>query len=179
MSQNTRLKDLFKRTRRPGDLVFALLFFILSISLLSQLGDQSPWNGTRNLFSQPAFWPTVSLVAMTLFAGLHLITSAMSQRIEGRWSEVWQWVRSAEYAGWFLLYVAAVPALGYLPASIIAAGLLGLRVGYRTRGKLVSLIVSAVVIVVVFRGFLQVKIPPGALYDHLPDSIRLFMLSYL
>jgi hypothetical protein len=36
-----------------------------------------------------------------------------------------------------------------------------------------------VVIVITFRGFLQVRIPAGAIYEYLPASIRVFWLTYL
>lgn len=179
MSRLKTLQDLFKRYRRPGDIVFAGSFLVFSVFLVSQLGTQSPWNGTRQIFSQPAFWPTVSLVLMTVFAALHFLSSAMSPRIEGRWTEVWQWIRAIEFAGWFLVYVYTVPLLGYLPTSIVAALMLGLRMGYRRPLHLVVLMLTASAIVVVFRGLLQVRVPAGQVYDALPDAIRLFFLTYL
>lgn len=173
------LQEMFKRYRRPGDIVFALVFFAISAFLVSQIGSQSPWNGTRNMFSQPAFWPTVSLVAMVVFAGLHLMSSAVSPRLPGRWEEVSAWLRALEYAVWFLIYVWLVPVLGYLPTTIIAALLLGLRAGYRKPAHLIGLVLTGIAIVVVFRGLLQVRIPAGAAYQYLPDSIRVFFLTYL
>lgn len=179
MSRLKTLQELFKRYRRPGDMVFAWVFFAFSVFLLSQIGSQSPWRGSRQIFSQPAFWPTVSLALMVLFSGLHLLSSILSPRIPGRWTEVWQWVRALEYAGWFLVYVIVVPLLGYLPTTIIAAVLLALRAGYRRPGQLLALAVLGVVVVIAFRGFLQVRIPAGAAYDYLPESIRIFWLTYL
>ena len=179
MSRLKTLQEMFKRYRRPGDLVYATIFFLVSPFLLSQLGTQAPWRGTRNIFAQPAFWPTVSLSAMVLFSGLHFLSSAWSERQPGRWAEVWQWFRACEYAGWFLLYVWVVPYLGYLPATIVAAIALALRAGYRSVKIMLTMVILATVIVVVFRGFLQVRIPAGALYDYLPASIRVFWLTYL
>lgn len=179
MSRLKTLQELFRRYRRPGDIVFAWVFFVLALILVSQIGAQSPWKGTRNLFSQPAFWPTVSLGLMAVFAGLHLVSSALSPRIPGRWAEVWQWVRALEFAGWFLVYVWLVPWLGYLPVTVLAALLLGLRMGYRGARPLLALMAMGAAIVVIFRGFLQVRIPAGAVYDHLPEGIRLIFLTYL
>jgi hypothetical protein len=179
MSRLKSLQEMFKRYRRPGDIVFATTFLLMSLFLLSQIESQSPWRGTRQIFSQPAFWPTVSLAAMTFFAFLHFLSSAWSLRRPGRWQEVWQWVRALEYAGWFLVYVAVVPRLGYLPTTMLAAFLLALRAGYRRPRHLVSLLVLGVVIVITFRGFLQVRIPAGAIYEYLPASIRVFWLTYL
>jgi small-conductance mechanosensitive channel len=179
MTRIKGLQELFKRYRRPGDIVFAWAFLILSVFLVSQLGTQAPWNPKAKIFSQPAFWPTVAVFSMTLFAAFHLLSSFLSTRLEGRWIEVWAWVRSLEYAGWFMAYVYIVPILGYLPTSVVAAVLLGLRAGYRSKRVLGSLALLAVVIVVVFKGFLQVKIPGGAVYEYLPSAIRSFFLTYL
>ena len=173
------LQELFKRYRRPGDLVFACLFMAFSLFLLSQLGSQTSWTPRTKLFAQPAFWPTVSIAAMTAFAALHLFSSAVSPRIPGRWKEVWQWVRSFEYAAWFMIYVLVVPLAGYLLSTIAFMTLLGLRVGYRSYRTLAWLPVIAVFIVVVFKSFLQVKVPGGEIYLYLPEGLRAFMLTYL
>lgn len=179
MSRLKTLQELFKRYRRPGDIVFASVFFAFAVSLASQIGNQSPWNGTRNIFSQPAFWPTVSLGAMVIFSGLHLLSSALSPRIAGRWTEVAQWLRAFEFAGWFLLYVFVVPYLGYLPTTVLAALILGLRMGYRSPKHLGGLVVTGALIVVTFRGLLQVRVPAGEVYQYLPDAVRVFFMTYL
>lgn len=178
MTRFKGLQELFKRYRRPGDIVFAWIFFLLGIFLISQLDTQAPWRSTGKLFAQPAFWPTVSLYFMTGFAAFHLFSSALSPRLDGRWAEIWQWVKSLEYAVWFMVYVFAVPQFGYLPCTVAAAVLLGLRSGYRSAKTLLSLAVVGVVIVVVFKALLQVKIPGGAVYEYLPTALRSFMLTY-
>ena len=179
MSRLKTLQELFQRYRRPGDIVFATVFFLISVVLLSQIDSQSPWRGSRKIFSQPAFWPTVSLSLMTVFAGLHLLSSALSPRITGRWAEVWTWVRAGEFAAWFLAYVYTVPQLGYLPTTVLTAVILGVRMGYRSLRHLGALALVGAVIVVIFRGFLQVRIPAGQAYEYLPDAIRVFFLTYL
>jgi hypothetical protein len=179
MSRLKTLQELFKRYRRPGDIVFAWALFVLAVALASQINTQSPWNGTRNMFSQPAFWPTVSLLLMVVFTGLHLLSSALSPRILGRWAEVAQWLRAVEFAGWFLLYVYVVPYLGYLPTTVLAALLLGVRMGYRSVRSLGVLVAMGTVIVVTFRGFLQVRVPAGEVYQYLPDTVRIFFMTYL
>jgi hypothetical protein len=172
------LQELFKRYRRPGDIVFAWAFLALAVFLLGQLGTQAPWKTGGKVFSQPAFWPTVSLALMAGFAALHLLSSALSPRIDGRWEEVWQWLRSFEYAGWFMACVFAVPMLGYLPCTVLFAVLLGLRTGCRSRRVMVRLTLMAIVIVLVFKAFLHVSIPGGAIYEHLPTGLRSVMLTY-
>jgi len=178
MTRFKGLQELFKRFRRPGDVVFAWLFLAFSVFLLSQLSSQAPWKSDAKIFSQPAFWPTVSVILMTFFAAINLLSSLLSARIDGRWVEVWQWIKSAEYAGWFMAYVYLVPVLGYLPITIIFALLLGYRAGYRSAKVFARLVLAAIVIVLVFKTFLQVRIPGAAIYEYLPTAIRSFMLTY-
>jgi hypothetical protein len=172
------LKGLFQRYRRPGDLVFACFFLTFSFFLLSQIMDQTEWRAGGKLFAQPRFWPAVSLSLMTLFAALHLISSACSERILGRWNEVGLWIRSLEFAGWFVVYAFVVPHAGYLPATVFFGVLLTLRMGYRGWGNVAAAAISAVVIVLLFKTFLQVKLPGGQVYEVLPEGFRQFMLTY-
>ncbi len=178
MSRVKTLQALFKRYRRPGDIVFAWLMLAVSVFLLLQIADQTTWRNGGKLFAQPRFWPAVALTGMTLFAALHLLGSALSERIEGRWQEVWLWIGSLEYAGWFIVYALAVPYSGYLPATVFFAVALGLRAGYRRVWTLLAAAFAAVVIVVLFKSLLKVNLPSGLIYDILPDGIRQFMLVY-
>lgn len=102
----------------------------------------------------------------------------MSERIDGRWQEVWIWIKSVEYAGWFIAYAALVPWSGYLPATLFFAIALTVRAGYRSPLMLGISAVAAITIVVVFKAFLQVKLPGGLTYEYLPDGLRQFMLTY-
>ncbi len=179
MTRYKGLQELFKRYRRPGDIVFAWGFLLLSVFLVTQLDTQAPWNPKAKTFSQPAFWPTVAVWAMVVFAAFHLLSSFLSTRLEGRWQEVWAWARSVEYAGWFMAYVFLVPWLGYLPMTVLFAVLLGLRAGYRSAATLGALVCLGIAIVVIFKGFLQVKIPGAAVYEYLPTALRSFFLTYL
>ena len=172
-------KSVFQRQRRPGDLVFAVFFLALSVFLLSQLGNESQWIKGTKTFAQPMFWPAVSLIGMTFFAGCHCLGAYLSAKSSGRLTETLFWVRSVEYALWFMVYVWLVPKLGYLLSTIIFANFLVLRVGYRKKNYFISATVMAVVIVVAFKGFLSVKIPGGLIYEYLPQGIRNFMLLYL
>ncbi|MDA7425020.1 tripartite tricarboxylate transporter TctB family protein [Thalassococcus lentus] len=178
MSRAKTLQSLFKRYRRPGDIVFAWIALLASVFLLSQLADQTAWRNGGKLFAQPRFWPAVSLGGMTLFAALHLVGSALSERIEGRWHEVWLWVTSLEYAGWFIAYAVAVPYAGYLPSTVLFAIALTLRAGYRRASTLIAAAVAAVVIVLLFKTMLKVNLPSGLIYESLPDGLRQIMLTY-
>ncbi len=178
MSRAKTLQSLFKRYRRPGDIVFAWVALIGSLLLLSQIAAQTEWRGGAKWPAQPRFWPAVSLTGMAGFAALHLLGSALSERIEGRWSEVRLWLSSLEYAGWFVGYAALVPIAGYLPTTVLFAMLLTFRAGYRSAAALGAAAGSAVVIVLLFKSFLQVKLPGGQIYEVLPDGLRQFMLTY-
>lgn len=172
------LQDLFKRYRRPGDLVFSVLFLGFSIVLVFSLSSQTTWNSNTKLFAQPAFWPYAAVIAMLIFSALHLISSLVSPALEGRWREVGFWFRSLEYAGWFMIYVIIVPQLGYLPSTVGFTVVLALRLGYRDAKVLLAAAGFGVVVVVIFKSFLQVKVPGGALYEMLPTAMRSFMLTY-
>ncbi len=178
MSRVKTLQSLFKRYRRPGDIVFAWALLIVSVFLLSQIFQQAVYKPGGKLFAQPIFWPAVSLTLMTVFAAFHLLGSALSERLEGRLTEVLLWISALEYAAWFILYAAVVPVAGYLPSTLIFAVLLVIRAGFRGRVAIVSALVSALVIVVLFKTFLQVKLPAGRVYEALPDGLRQIMLTY-
>lgn len=178
MVRTQTLQALFKRYRRPGDIVFAVLFFAVALFLLSQLGQQTQVKEGARLFAQPRFWPAVSLSGMAIFAGLHLLGSALSTRIPGRWGEVGLWLATLEFALWFVIYAMIVPMIGYLPATLLFCVALTARAGYRRAIAFGGAALGAVVIVVVFKSLLQVKIPSGAVYEGLPDGIRQIMLTY-
>ena len=178
MSSFKVLQDMFKRYRRPGDLLFALVFLAFSFFLAANLGSQTTWFDNTKLAAQPAFWPTVSILMMAWFASLHALSAFMSERLEGRWAEVRFWLRSLEYVAWFMAYVFLVPQLGYLPSTILFMVALTFRIGYRDRWIFGAVIILAIAIVVLFKSFLQVKVPGGKMYELLPDAARAFMLTY-
>ncbi|WP_146347831.1 tripartite tricarboxylate transporter TctB family protein [Falsiphaeobacter marinintestinus] len=178
MSRVKTLQALFKRYRRPGDIVFAWVLLAVSLFLLSQLFDQTVYKKGAKLFAQPRFWPAVSLTLMSAFAAFHVIGSLLSERIDGRWREVLLWCSSLEYAAWFIGYAMLVPYTGYLPTTVVFAVALVFRAGYRSRTALLSAVGCALVIVLLFKTFLQVKLPSGAIYEYLPDGLRMIMLTY-
>jgi hypothetical protein len=178
MSRVKTLQSLFKRYRRPGDIVFAWLILIFSVFMLSQVFDQTAYKDGGKLFAQPRFWPTVSLSLMTAFAAFHLLGSALSERIEGRWGEVLSWLAAFEYAAWFIAYAAAVPYGGYLPTTVFFAVALVVRAGYRSARMLIAAVLFSVVTVVLFKAVLKVNLPSGLIYEALPDGLRQFMLTY-
>ncbi|OKH86309.1 tripartite tricarboxylate transporter TctB family protein [Thalassospira sp. TSL5-1] len=179
---NARLKtfqELFRRDRRPGDLVFACMFLLFCVFLLANLDDQVKWVKNTALVAEPAFWPTLSLIGMSVFAVLHLIGSLSSPRIYGRLKEFTLWVRSLEYVAYFLVYVNVVPIIGYLLSTLLFVLFLTFRLGYRRFQVFGISALFAVAVVLIFRAGLEVKIPAGQIYEYLPDWIRSFAMINL
>ncbi len=172
------LQDLFRRYRRPGDLVYSCICLAVSLVLAASLSAQTTWVAGTKLLAQPAFWPHVAVLAMVLFSALHLVSGLISDKLDGRWQEVWFWLRSVEFAGWFMIYVIAVPYLGYLPATLVFTLALTWRLGYRGARHLGAAALFGLAVVVVLKSLLQVKVPGGAVYELLPATLRSFMLTY-
>ena len=168
------------KTRGAGQVVFIIVALAVSLFLLSQIGAQTEWNeNARNIAAQPRLWPAVALVIMVACFGLHW--RLMKQRKPNRldWMEVRRWAEPLEYLGWFILYVFAVPRLGFLPMSLFFACALTWRLGYRSSGALWCAAAFAVAITELFKGLLGVNIPGGQIYEFLPTNIRTFFLVYL
>jgi hypothetical protein len=170
---------MFKRYRRPGDVVFAAVFLGFSLFLLSQIGTQTEVTQRTKWFAQPGLWPRISIYVMVAFSLFHLASSVMSPRIAGRWREVGFWLRGFEYVAHFLIYVVLVPIIGYLIATVIFAVFLAWRAGFRGPRPFFFAALFGVAVVVLFRGFLAVKIPAGMIYEYLPDGLRAIALIYL
>lgn len=162
--------------QRRGQLIFALAFLAVSLLLLALIGQQTVWADKTKLFAQPRFWPAVGLGAMVVMGGLHLYRLPWRHVSRyDRW-EALKWGRALEFALWFMVYVLAVPLLGYLPVTLIFAPLLAWRMGYRSRFMQGISAVFAVAVVVLFKSFLSVKIPGGAVYEYLPGALRSFAI---
>lgn len=173
------LQDTFSRYRRPGDIVYAILFFAFALFLLSQIGVETKVVKRTKWFAQPSLWPMIAIWGMVIFSALHLLSSALSPRIPGRWKEVGFWLQSLEYVAYFLIYVVAVPWLGYLPSTMLFVAFLAVRAGFRSSATVCIALVFGAVVAVIFRALLQVNIPAGRLYEVLPEATRVFALTYL
>ncbi len=176
---DTPLKSPARPTRQRGDLHFATFFLLVSALLVFQLGSETTWVKGTKFFAQPRFWPAVGLIGMTVFASLYFLKSVLSAKTQNSLAEIVLWTKSLEYALWFMAYVIIVPLLGYLVGTLVFVYALTFRTGYRERSMMIFAGVAAVAIVVVFKGFLSVKIPGGQLYELLPAAIRNFMILYL
>ncbi|WP_298675444.1 tripartite tricarboxylate transporter TctB family protein [uncultured Lentibacter sp.] len=174
-------KDRSEEIRRfngplRGQALFAVVFVVAAVLLLSQLPSETKWAKGTKLFAQPRFWPAVSVVGMVVFGGLHLwkLPRRGFQRVD---MIEWKlWFFAIEYVLWFLGYVLLVPIFGYLPMTVLLMVSLSYRLGYRGRFMLWVAALFGVAVVVLFKGFLSVKIPGGALYEYLPGAVRSFFI---
>ena len=164
---------------RGGQLIFALAFLAVSVLLLSQIGTQTVRAEGAAFFAQPRFWPGLALAGMVGFGALHLWRLPWRQLTGADWRELRDWARALEFAAWFMAYVLLVPVLGYLPATLIFVPSLSWRMGYRSARMLGIGVLFAVLVVVTFKMVLSVKIPGGALYEHLPEALRGFFILNL
>lgn len=164
---------------RRGQFLFALGFAVIALLLLSQIGSQTKWAEKTRLFAQPRFWPAVGLVGMVALGGLHLYLLPWRRNTRYDLWEARKWAAVLEYAGWFMAYVFLVPVIGYLPVTLAFVPALAWRMGYRDRRMLWIAAGFAAFVVVLFKAFLGVKIPGGAIYEYLPGALRGFAILYL
>jgi hypothetical protein len=168
---------VFPEDRKRGELLFSFLLLFAALALLAALPWQTAWLNGRGLAAQPRLWPAMSLSGVVFFAGLHAVLRGRLDRTPGRWLEGLTWIRSLEFIGWYMLYVVAIPMIGYLPATVIFCTLLALRVGYRGKTLLWAALFGLCV-VLFFKTAMNVKIPGGALYEFAPDNLRYILLRY-
>ena len=164
---------------RRGQLVFAAAFVLLTVVLLSQIGSQTRWVDNTKFFAQPRFWPAVGFIGMAVLGVLHLAKLPWRRITRFDLAEVKRWAMVAEYVAWFMVYVLAVPVIGYLLATLIFVPALTWRMGYRDRKMLIIGTAFGFCVVVIFKSFLSVKIPGGAIYEYLPSAVRSFFILNL
>lgn len=172
--------ELQARTRVSGQIVFVGAALLVSLVLLSQIPSQTVWiEDAKSFAAQPRFWPAVAIVTMVVTIGLHFWLMKRRRPARADWAEARRWLEPLEYAVWFMVYVFAVPWIGFLPMSIAFAAALTWRLGYRSALYIWLALAFAVGTVILFKGILGVKIPGAALYELLPDTVRSFALQYL
>lgn len=168
---------VFPEARKPGEILFATITIVIAMALLASVPWQTTWLPGKGLASQPRFWPVLSLSGIVLFGLLNAFSRARIKRTPGRWQEALVWLRSLEFIGWYLLYVIAIPLIGYLLATILFCAGLALRLGYR--GSAVGIAaVFGFAVVLFFKTTMNVKIPGGMLYELAPEQLRYFLLRY-
>jgi hypothetical protein len=179
--QRVDLSELSVGRRHAAEIVFGVLSFAFALFLLTRIGAETTWLDGQPFVRQPAFWPTVAIVGMTVFGAFELWSTRralQAGRVGKIGPEVLKWFAALEYLGWFLVYVWIVPVLGYLPTTILFCASLTFRLGYRRGRTILAAVVTGVVVVVVFKSLLEVKIPGGIVYDYLPAAIRNAMILY-
>ena len=175
------LSDLIRPRHQRAEIVFAVLSFAIALFLATQWTSQTAWSPGERAGRQPGLWPLIAIVGMLAFGTGELIACILrNRRADGgsALTEVALWARTGEFLAWFLAYVLIVPWAGYLPATLIFCTALAFRLGYRG-GMLWLAPVLGVAVVVLFKGFLSVRIPGGALYELFPRAIRNFLVLYL
>ncbi|MCV0397277.1 MAG: tripartite tricarboxylate transporter TctB family protein [Rhizobiaceae bacterium] len=176
------IQDLNKPRHHRAEIVFAFASFGFALFLAANIPAQTEWAKGFDFVRQPAFWPIVAITAMTGFGALELWLCWRRNRQvsgDGTLVEVGRWFRAAEYVVWFMAYVWLVPLAGYLPATLVFTAALTLRLGYRSWTTIGAAMLTGVVTVLVFKSFLGVRIPGGAVYEYLPPALRNFMILYL
>ncbi len=166
--------------RRAGQLIFAGGLVLVGLLLVAVLPEQTVWKARTKLFAQPRFWPAIGVFGMALFGLLHLRAAVRQlgrrRPIRADWLEARRWLEVLEFAGWFMVYVWLVPLLGYLPVTLAFAVALSWRLGYRSARMLWIAAVFGLIVVLVFKSFLQVKIPGALVYEYLPGALRSFFI---
>lgn len=172
--------DIHAKTRGSGQIYFVAGALIATLILLSQITGQTIWvEGKISFAAQPRFWPAVGLVSMAVGFGLHLWLMRRRRPVFLDKVELKRWLEPFEFAVWFMVFVFAVPLIGFLPMSVAFACLLTWRLGYRTRFALIIAAGFAVGTVLFFKAGLGVRIPGAWTYDFLPGSLRSFFIQYL
>lgn len=161
---------------KRGQLIFAVLFLLVSLVLLSQIGEQTKWMKKVKFAAQPRLWPAIGLGGMVLFTALHLWKLPRRKTQADDWREAKIWLIPFEFAFWFLIYVLVTPIIGYMFATLIFTQIMIFRMGYRGPKFQLAGLGFAIGVVLLFKSFLQVKIPGGAIYEYLPGAMRNFFI---
>jgi hypothetical protein len=118
----------------------------------------------------------IALAGMVFFTGLHLWRLPRRRILHVDLQEAKRWLQVIEYCLWFIAYVWVVPNLGYLISTLIFLPALVYRAGYQNKKMMTYAACIGFSIVVIFKSFLEVKIPGGAIYEFLPNALRSFFI---
>ncbi|MDJ0627142.1 MAG: tripartite tricarboxylate transporter TctB family protein [Rhodobacter sp.] len=168
-----------KGVPRRGQMLFASVFGAFAVFLAVSYPGQTAWVEKTKTAAQPGFWPLIGVGGMVLFTGLHILRLNSRRLRRPDWAEGRRWTGALEFCVWFLAYVFLVPVIGYVFASALFVPALTWRMGYRSGFMLWVSLGFALAVVVVFKAFLEVKIPGGAFYDYFPAALRSFFILNL
>ncbi|MFT6659307.1 tripartite tricarboxylate transporter TctB family protein [Maritalea sp.] len=177
-----KVEDYFSSPYSSALVWFGICTFFVAIFLASQLGTQAKFLENFPIEKQPGLWSAIGIVGMLLFGFFQMVQFWFHRnglQAPGFVAEAIIWLRASEFVLWFMAYVYLVPIIGYLPTTIGYLMLMTWRLGYRSKTHFVSAVLTGVLIVLVFKSFLQVKIPGGALYEFLPAAVRSIAILYL
>lgn len=174
---NDNHPHVFPESRKPGEILFVTITMMIALVLLAAVPWQTTWLPGKNLAAQPRLWPTLSLSAIVLFGLLNGLSRLKAERTPGTWREALIWVRALEFIGWYMVYVIAIPVIGYLAATIAFCTCLALRMGYRGRTVWIAG-AFGLFVVLFFKTAMNVKIPAGAIYDFAPEQLRYVLMRY-
>lgn len=165
-----------------AELVYGAMALVGAVLLLVLIPSQTVFKPEWAWSKQPALFSVLAIAGMVVFGILEVVATWPSLRQPhaiAAGPELRRWLRGLEFAAWFMAYVALVPWLGYLLATIAFCLALTWRMGYRTGRMLGAALGVALFTVVLFKTLLSVKIPAGAWYHWLPDAWASFMIIYL
>ncbi|WP_299345018.1 tripartite tricarboxylate transporter TctB family protein [uncultured Maritalea sp.] len=181
-NQAQRVEDYFSSPYSSALVWFGVCTFLVAVFLASQLGTQAKFFDGMPIEKQPGLWSAIGIVGMLIFGFFQMLQFWFHRnglQAPGFVPEVLTWLRAGEYVLWFMAYVYLVPIVGYLPVTVGFLMLMTWRLGYRSRAHFAFAVLTGVLIVLVFKSFLQVKIPGGVTYEYLPDAVRSFFILYL
>ena len=162
------------------NVICAAFIVLVTLLLVSQLGNQTRWLKRADLVMQPGFFPAVGLLVMGVPALVLSVVSFRQMRsgiaLESPRIIIAGFHRCCEFAVWFLVYVYIIRWVGYLVATLLFMPALSLRVGFRGVRWMMTAVLIGLVIVLLFRTGLQVRLPDGYVYSYLPPEIRNFMI---
>jgi hypothetical protein len=188
-----KIENLFGFKRTRGDLILSIIMLGIALFLLWHFGDEGGWNDrdlpqsrVGKILKQQWVGPLMALAILVPSAVLNVWMSyRWTQKPERRHRpnrtmfEVVQWLRALEFLTYFIIYSYCVPVLGYLLSTLIFALFLTTRLGYRKPRWLAYSAGTAMLIVLVFRTFLQIKTPVNIwLYEQFPPALETFMKVY-
>ena len=175
--------ELFVHNQKSGEIVFAGFLLVIALLLLALIGQQTSYIKGMSFVSQPRFWPGLCLFGFALCAAIHFYnvykTFDSGANKQATITELRHWVSPLEYAIYFMVYVYLTQWLGYLFSTLFFSLFLVRRCGYSGRGWSLSAAGFALIVVLFFKTFLQIKIPGGVLYEWFPAGLRNFMILYL
>ena len=175
--------ELFGRDQNSGEIVFAGFLLFIALLLLALIAQQTTYIKGMSFVSQPRFWPGLCLIGFALCAAIHFYNVYKSfdfvANKQATITELRHWVSPLEYAIYFMAYVYLTQWLGYLFSTLLFSLFLVRRCGYSGRRWSLSAAGFALIVVLFFKNFLQIKIPGGVLYEWFPAGLRNFMILYL